>query len=145
MNKYNICPPYNNIYNIIFFIYNYNDQDNPLNISSYTPSFFTNKKDNIIHKEKFQLVHVIQKFLNDHYNLKDQNEHKKYLNINFLFTKDNILDINKIDKDIEENKMLYYPKKNILNKETNYVNTTNNTNNTNKQGRPEFNKICTQK
>ncbi|ETW36104.1 hypothetical protein PFTANZ_03197 [Plasmodium falciparum Tanzania (2000708)] len=133
MNKYNICPPYNNIYNIIFFIYNYNDQDNPLNISSYTPSFFTNKKDNIIHKEKFQLVHVIQKFLNDHYNLKDQNEHKKYLNINFLFTKDNILDINKIDKDIEENKMLYYPKKNILNKETNYVNTTNNTNNTNKQ------------
>ncbi|SPJ10819.1 conserved Plasmodium protein, unknown function [Plasmodium sp. DRC-Itaito] len=127
-NKNNLYPPYSNIYNIIIFIYNYNDhdQDNPLNISSYTSSFFTNKKDNIIYKEKSQIVHVIQKFLKDHYNVKDQNVHKKYLNVNFLFTKDNILDINKIDKDIDENKMLYYPKKTILDKQTNYVNTTNN-------------------
>ncbi|SOV77922.1 conserved Plasmodium protein, unknown function [Plasmodium sp. gorilla clade G3] len=129
-NNNNIYPPYSNIYNIIFFIYNYNDhdQDKTLNISSYTSSFFTNKKDNIIYKEKSQIVHVIQKFLKNHYNLTDQNVHKKYLNVNFLFTKDNILDINRIDKDIDENKMLYYPKKNILDKQKNYVNTTNNTN-----------------
>ncbi|SOV15344.1 conserved Plasmodium protein, unknown function [Plasmodium sp. gorilla clade G2] len=127
----NLCPPYNNIYNIIFFIYNYNDhdQDKHLNDSSYNSSFFSNKKNNIISKEKSQIVHVIQNFMKDHYNLKDQNIHEKYLNVNFLFTKDNILDINKIDKDIDENKMLYYQKKNnILDKQTNYINTTNNTN-----------------
>ncbi|CRG99938.1 conserved Plasmodium protein, unknown function [Plasmodium relictum] len=78
-----------NDYNLIFFIYNCDDsKDN----------------DKFIKKEKTEIINIIKIFLKCHW----EDKYDKYIKINFFFEKDNILDIQKINTEINKK---YYKKR----------------------------------